>query len=727
MAYNNKNMQSSDVLNYYLTMNINNICRICLERNPKLMPIFDPIKPPHFSILIMACASVQVLEDDGLPPYICQKCISKLNIAFQFKTQCESSDAKLRQCFQNFHNLPSAPDLTGFIDVKKDGEHLVTFPENTNNNTNQLEQVQVNEHIQETNDSLEQPQLQPLQNVNIEPTTSLHDLDKNTLTELKIEFTDLKHPDIDLKVEDLALIGLNQPKSAKKPTKQHQCDTCGKVFRTKPGLIHHIRIHTGERPYVCHLCDKRFINGGHLHTHMRTHTGEKNHICAACTKAFATAQQLTKHTIAIHTSERPYGCTYCPKRFASSSNLNTHTKIHTGEKNYRCDQCGKAFSTKGQLYQHMLVHTGEKAFLCEYCNKRFSQKAHLIRHLKTHKNQFMIWLKLQQRGGSRKSFALTANITSKMASLEDLKFYPQNQLNYYYDTNSSTICRICLERFQNNKKMCNIFEGNEPIFNMIMSCASVQILQGDGLPNTICQKCLSKLNVAWQFKLQCESSDLRLRQFYTDSTILPLGFPETEKNNVGFEPPEPSPDKTPEIKKQPPSGKKRPKESKIHQCETCGKIFNRREYLTQHIRIHTGEKPYCCHICEKRFINSGHLTTHMRTHTGERPHACSLCPKAFSTRQELHKHTMVHNGERPFVCTTCGKCFGSSSNLYSHLRHHTGEKNFTCEHCGKAFYTKQELKQHLVIHTGEKAFACKFCNKRFSQSAHLRRHLKLHA
>jgi uncharacterized Zn-finger protein len=26
------------------------------------MPIFDPIKPPHFSILIMACASVQVTK-----------------------------------------------------------------------------------------------------------------------------------------------------------------------------------------------------------------------------------------------------------------------------------------------------------------------------------------------------------------------------------------------------------------------------------------------------------------------------------------------------------------------------------------------------------------------------------------------------------------------------------------------------------------------------------------
>lgn len=61
MAYSTKNIEhSNNFFNYYLTMNINNICRICLEKGPKLMPIFDPIKPRHFSILIMACASVQV-------------------------------------------------------------------------------------------------------------------------------------------------------------------------------------------------------------------------------------------------------------------------------------------------------------------------------------------------------------------------------------------------------------------------------------------------------------------------------------------------------------------------------------------------------------------------------------------------------------------------------------------------------------------------------------------
>lgn len=34
------------------------------------------------------------------------------------------------------------------------------------------------------------------------------------------------------------------------------------------------------------------------------------------------------------------------------------------------------------------------------------------------------------------------------------------------------------------------------------------------------------------------------------------------------------------------------KDQKVHQCDTCGKTFNRREYLTQHIRIHTGNQNF---------------------------------------------------------------------------------------------------------------------------------------
>lgn len=146
-------------------------------------------------------------------------------------------------------------------------------------------------------------------------------------------------------------------------------------------------------------------------------------------------------------------------------------------------------------------------------------------------------------------------------------------------------------------------------------------MEGDGLPNTICQKCITKLNIAWQFKMQCESSDAKLRQFYMNSQHLQVPPDldiysvrlKTDGDMYLIKQPEPNPtqfnldiittvenpqeeksledDKYTEKKNKKATSRQksdRNKEFKVHQCDTCGKTFNRREYLTQHIRIHTG-------------------------------------------------------------------------------------------------------------------------------------------
>lgn len=46
-------------------------------------------------------------EGDGLPSQICYKCHNKLDIAYQFKQQCEAADAHIRQILNRSSNEKS--------------------------------------------------------------------------------------------------------------------------------------------------------------------------------------------------------------------------------------------------------------------------------------------------------------------------------------------------------------------------------------------------------------------------------------------------------------------------------------------------------------------------------------------------------------------------------------------------------------------------------------------
>lgn len=83
---------------------------------------------------------------------------------------------------------------------------------------------------------------------------------------------------------------------------------------------------------------------------------------------------------------------------------------------------------------------------------------------------------------------------------------------------------------------------------------------------------------------------------------------------------------------------------KIFSCEYCNKEFKYRSKYVEHLRTHTGERPFPCSFCDASFTQRGALKQHERIHTGDRPHYCGICDKSFRTASALTLHLRIHPG-----------------------------------------------------------------------------------
>lgn len=84
---------------------------------------------------------------------------------------------------------------------------------------------------------------------------------------------------------------------------------------------------------------------------------------------------------------------------------------------------------------------------------------------------------------------------------------------------------------------------------------------------------------------------------------------------------------------------------------------------------------YSCDHCSYATRISSRFTDHLRTHTGERPYKCPVCDQRFSVKSNMLRHLNSHkvNDKDAFICRICHIPFNTLRALSNHAKHHSFE------------------------------------------------------
>uniref|UniRef100_A0A8P4KA80 C2H2-type domain-containing protein n=1 Tax=Dicentrarchus labrax TaxID=13489 RepID=A0A8P4KA80_DICLA len=457
------------------------------------------------------------------------------------------------------------------------------------------------------------------------------------------------------------------------------------------------------------------------------HTVNKSLDCSFCGERFLSREDLIVHR-ATHTGESPIPCSYCGKSFVNKTTLTIHMRIHTGEKPYACMQCGKRFTQNGSLKIHLRTHSGEKPYTCNQCTASFNNPSNLRRHMITHTNGHECTDPTNEPTGLKRR---GRNLTGKVQKnpLKSKREERKIETTESKSTEQETVenrgekrysCRFCHKVFDTqfgrsvhvrSHKKCRGCKKEFPFPSVLRChkpfCAKLKKLLEKKFPCNLCNKkfhsrcrlgdhmrvhtgekpfpcsmCPKKFRINQSLKLHI----LRIHKDQVNSSetngdlawTKPLEVIEDNREDLISSSKDPAhainhnkvhKERNPDRKlgqKWQTMGKRC---SDGYMCLLCQKVMKHKYLLTEHFRIHTGEKPFKCDRCPAKFRSYGQLKVHKKK-CGKPMIQCEKCEKKFPTQMRHDKHVSKYHRDWSHFCKVCGKGFFMEGRLRNHMERH---------------------------------------------------------
>mmetsp|Transcript_16037 Transcript_16037/g.24162 ORF Transcript_16037/g.24162 Transcript_16037/m.24162 type:complete len:257 (+) Transcript_16037:52-822(+) len=129
-------------------------------------------------------------------------------------------------------------------------------------------------------------------------------------------------------------------------------------------------------------------------------------------------------------------------------------------------------------------------------------------------------------------------------------------------------------------------------------------------------------------------------------------------------------------------------------CDVCQIRFCSGPLLVKHIK-ETHEVLQKCRMCRKAFGSSLALRRHQETNRNELSLVkCNRCMRVFNGLYRLRDHMRQHSGDRPFKCEICLRTFVVKGNYNRHYKSMHLKLKHTCKECNQSYTDISNFKNH---------------------------------